>query len=191
MSDLSMLIVGVGGQGTLLASRILGTYASLKELDCKLSEVHGMAQRGGSVVTHVRIGEKVLSPIVGLGGADIILSFEKLEAARFIPYLKKNGIVIVNTQEILPMPVIVGSAKYPDNIFEIISERTDKIIEIPALEVAEKAGSSKSVNVVMLGALTKALSLDKDLMAEAVKSTVKEKFIEVNIRAYEGGYALG
>ena len=184
-----ILIVGVGGQGTLLASRILGKYAFLKGLDVKLSEVHGMSQRGGSVVTHVKMADKVNSPIVAMGDADIILSFEKLEAARYLNFLKKGGIIVTNTQEILPMPVITGAKEYPVDCLEKIKNAGIAVAEKDALALAEKAGSPKAVNVVMLGALTKYLGLDKDVMLEALKTTVPAKFLDMNLKAFELGYA--
>ncbi len=183
-----ILIVGVGGQGTLLASRILGKFAFLKGLDVKLSEVHGMSQRGGSVVTHVKMADKVNSPIVARGEADVILSFEKLEAARYLDFLKEGGIVVTNVQEILPMPVITGAKEYPSDCLENIKKAGIKVVEKDALSLAEKAGSSKAVNVVMLGALTKYLGLDKAAMLEALKATVPAKFLEMNLKAFEYGY---
>ena len=185
---MNILIVGVGGQGTLLTSRILGKYAELKGFDCKLSEVHGMAQRGGSVVTHVRFGEKVFSPIIWEGSADIILSFEKLEALRASNYLKKDGIILVNDEEIYPMPVITGQVKYPDDIKDNLAKITDNLYFINALNLAKEAGSSKAVNVVMIGSLTKKMNFDFEVMLKAVELCVPPKFLELNKLALTLGY---
>ena len=190
MKTMSILISGVGGQGTLLASMILGHIAINKGYDVKLSEVHGMAQRGGSVITHARFGEKVYSPIVDRGGADILISFEKLETLRWIPYLKKDGIVLSNTQEILPMPVITGAQKYPSNIEEIIKNKFKKSIFVDALSIAREVGNTKAVNSVMLGLLAKNMHIDKSAWINAIKDTVKPKFIDMNIEALERGYSL-
>ena len=185
---MNILIVGVGGQGTLLTSRILGKYAELKGFDCKLSEVHGMAQRGGSVVTHVRFGEKVFSPIIWEGSADIILSFEKLEALRAISYLKKDGVLLINDEEIYPMPVITGQVKYPDDIKENLEKFTKNLYFVNALDLAKKAGSDKAVNVVMIGALAKKMGFDFDIMRKAVSLCVPPKFAELNEKAFELGF---
>ncbi|MBE5756734.1 MAG: indolepyruvate oxidoreductase subunit beta [Clostridia bacterium] len=185
---MNILIVGVGGQGTLLTSRVLGKYAELKGFDCKLSEVHGMAQRGGSVVTHVRFGEKVFSPIIWEGSADIILSFEKLEALRAVNFLKKDGIILVNDEEIYPMPVITGKVKYPDGIKESLESVSKNLFFINALELAKKAGSSKAVNVVMIGALAKKMNFDFDTMIKAIELSVPSKFVELNKLALKLGY---
>ena len=166
MKTTSVLIVGVGGQGTLFASMVFGQLALDLGFDVKLSEVHGMAQRGGSVVTHVRYGEKVASPIVDLGGADVLLAFERLEALRWLPYLKKDGKVYVNTQEILPMPVITGAAEYPQDIMERISAFGVDAVPVDALSLATQAGSVKAVNVVMIGALARSLDIPKEAWIE-------------------------
>ncbi|HHU43492.1 MAG: indolepyruvate oxidoreductase subunit beta [Bacillota bacterium] len=184
----NILIVGVGGQGTLLASRILGSLAHMLDKECKLSEVHGMSQRGGSVVTHVRVGDKVLSPLVSEGETDFILAFEKLEALRWRHYLKKDGILIVNNQEIMPMPVITGEMKYPQDIFDILEKEGIRYEKINALDLAKQAGTTKAVNTVMLGVLAKLLGIDYDKIQKAVENTVKEKFIEVNKKALDLGY---
>ena len=184
----SVMIVGVGGQGTLLASRILGNVAINEGYDVKMSEVHGMAQRGGSVVTYVKYGDKVHSPIISEGEADIIVSFEELEAYRWLSYLKKDGTLIVNTQQIEPMPVIIGAEKYPENIVNKIEAKTDGIISVDALAKANEAGNSKAVNVVLLGVLAKNSGITKDKWIDAVKATVPAKFLEVNLKAFELGY---
>lgn len=185
----NILIVGVGGQGTLLASRILGQLAVNKGLDCKLSEVHGMSQRGGSVVTNVKIADKVLSPIIGLNDADIILAFEQLEAIRYTNYLKKGGVIVVNTQKIMPMPVIIGARDYPENIISELEKRCN-VVAVNALDIANEIGSVKCVNVVMIGALAKQLGLSFEEIDEALKQTIKPNLYELNRKALEKGYNL-
>lgn len=184
----SVMIVGVGGQGTLLASRILGNVVIEEGYDVKVSEVHGMAQRGGSVVTYVKYGEKVYSPIISEGEADIILSFEELEAYRYLPYLKKGGALIVNAQEIDPMPVITGAAKYPEEIVQKLKNKADGVIAVDALALANEAGNSKAVNVVLLGVLAKSSDIAEEKWLEAVKKTVPPKFLDVNLKAFALGY---
>lgn len=184
----SVMIVGVGGQGTLLASRILGNVVIEEGYDVKVSEVHGMAQRGGSVVTYVKYGEKVYSPIISEGEADIILSFEELEAYRYLPYLKKGGTLIVNAQEIDPMPVITGAAKYPEEIIQKLKDKADGVIAIDALALANEAGNGKAVNVVLLGVLAKSSGIAEEKWLEAVRKTVPPKFLDVNVKAFALGY---
>ena len=186
----SIMIVGVGGQGTLLASRILGNAAIKQGFDVKVSEVHGMSQRGGSVVTYVRYGDKVYSPVINKGGADIILAFEQLEAYRYLDYLKKDGKLIVNTQKIDPMPVITGAAKYPENIIEKIKAKGASVIALDAAELAVKAGNVKAVNVVLIGVLASKMNIEKEVWLEVIKETVPPKFYEVNVSAFELGYSL-
>ncbi len=185
---MNILIAGVGGQGTLLASRVLGKYAALSGKDCKLSEIHGMSQRGGSVVTHVRIGDKIYSPVVWEGSADIVLAFETLEAARVAHYLKKEGVLLVNGEKILPMPVITGVASYPEGLEERLKDSHEKTYFIAAQEWAMEAGSAKATNIVMMGALCKLLGFDKALMAEAVAACVPPKFAALNMAAFNFGY---
>ncbi len=185
---MNIMIVGVGGQGTLLASRILGAAAQNIGMDVKLSEVHGMSQRGGSVVTYVRYGEKIASPIIEHGGADIILAFEQLEAYRYIPYLKEGGTMIVNTQKTDPMPVICGTAKYPEQILEKIEKMNIKVIALDALTLAIEAGNAKAANVALIGTLAKHSTIEKEHWINAVKSTVPAKFLEANLTAFELGY---
>lgn len=185
---MNILIAGVGGQGTLLASRVLGKYAMLCGKDCKLSEIHGMSQRGGSVVTHVRIGEKIYSPVVWEGSADMIIAFETLEAARVKHYLKKDGILLVNEEKILPMPCITGAAKYPDGLKESLEKENAGVCFIAAQNIAIEAGSAKATNIVMLGALCKLFDFDKDVMRQAVAECVPAKFIELNLKAFELGF---
>ena len=185
----NIMIVGVGGQGTLLASRILGNTVINEGYDVKLSEVHGMSQRGGSVVTYVKYGDKVYSPIVDKGEADIILAFELLEAYRALPYLKKGGKIIVNNQKIDPMPVISGLANYPENIPEKLSATADCTV-VDALSLAKEAGNTKSVNVVLIGVMAKSTDIPYDKWVETIKTTVPEKFLEANLKAFELGYNL-
>ncbi len=183
----NIMIVGVGGQGTLLASRILGNTVINEGYDVKVSEVHGMSQRGGSVVTYVKYGEKVYSPIVDKGEADIILAFEMLEAARALPFLKKGGIMIANTQQIDPMPVITGAAKYPENIEGRLKEKVN-LTALDASELALKAGNIKAVNVVLIGVMAKSTDIPYEKWVETIKTTVPEKFLDVNLKAFELGY---
>ncbi len=184
----SILIVGVGGQGTLLASRLLGGAMMDQGYDVKVSEVHGMSQRGGSVETYVRYGDKVYSPLISLGEADILLAFEQLEAARFLPYLKAGGRVVVNTQKMDPMPVVAGNMQYPDGLMEKIRAQGADVLAIDALSLAEQAGSAKAVNVVLIGALAKRLDTDKEIWLRTIEKTVPPKFIEMNKKAFELGY---
>lgn len=181
---MDILIAGVGGQGTLLASRVLGNYATNQNLDCKLSEVHGMAQRGGSVITFVRIGEHVNSPIIDVKSADIIIAFEKLEALRYAHFLKDDGQMLYSSQEIMPMPVVTGMAKYPSDI----KDRLINAVCINALEIAESVGNVKTANSVMLGAFTKLMKLDKEEMKKAIADSIPSKMLSVNLQAFELGY---
>lgn len=189
MNTKSIMIVGVGGQGTLLASRILGNAVISEGYDVKVSEVHGMSQRGGSVVTYVRYGEKVYSPVIDKGQADIILAFELLEAYRALPYLKEGGKIIVNNQKINPMPVIIGAAKYPESLSDKLSDKADTTV-IDALALAKKAGNIKAVNVVLIGVMAKNTDIEYETWVETIKNTVPEKFLEVNLKAFEYGYNL-
>ena len=188
METKSIMIVGVGGQGTLLASRILGNAVISEGYDVKVSEVHGMSQRGGSVVTYVRYGEKVNSPIIDKGGADIILAFEELEALRALPFLKKDGKIIVNTQNIDPMPVITGAAAYPEHIIDSLKAAGADVTAVDALDLAIKAGNMKSVNVVLIGVMAKNTAIPENVWKDTIKSTVPEKFLEANLKAFELGY---
>ncbi|PKM72622.1 MAG: indolepyruvate oxidoreductase subunit beta [Firmicutes bacterium HGW-Firmicutes-16] len=187
-----IMIVGVGGQGTLLASRILGSVLIGQGYDVKMSEVHGMSQRGGSVVTYVKFGEKVYSPLVDQGEADYILAFERLEAARWISYLKDGGTLIVNDRRISPMPVITGAMPYPDEIVEKLRAKGSKIIASDALSLANEAGNAKSVNVVMIGILSALAEFSEDVWQKAIVECVKPKFLELNQKAFSLGreYAL-
>lgn len=187
MDTTSIMIVGVGGQGTLLASRIIGSVALAEGRDVKVSEVHGMSQRGGSVVTYVRFGEKVASPIIDKKGADTVLAFEKLEAVRALPFLKDGGRMIVNTQEIDPMPVITGACEYPRDTLETLAANSD-LTAVDALSLAVKAGTAKAVNVVLIGVLAKISGIAKEKWTDALKATVPPKFLELNLKAFEYGY---
>lgn len=188
MAVRSIMIVGVGGQGTLLASRIIGNVLLAEGHDVKVSEVHGMSQRGGSVVTYVRYGENVAAPTIEKGGADIILSFELLEALRWIPYLKKGGKLVVNNQQIDPMPVITGAASYPENIPEKLAEAGISYEAIDALSLALQAGSPKAVNVVLIGLMAKHTDISKEKWLAALEKTVPQKFLELNKKAFELGF---
>jgi len=183
----NIMIVGVGGQGTLLASRILGNVLIREGYDVKVSEVHGMSQRGGSVVTYVKYGEKVYSPIIGEGEADIILAFEQLEAYRALPYLKQGGVVVTGTQCIDPMPVIIGAAKYPENLCDKIAEKAD-LISADAIGMAREAGTIKAANVVLIGILARRTDIPYETWIEVLKNTVPSKFLDVNLKAFEMGY---
>ncbi len=190
MKTTSLMIVGVGGQGTLLASKLLGKLLLGQGYDVKVSEVHGMSQRGGSVVTYVKYGDRVYSPVVTDGEADFIISFEKIEAARYVSCLKKGGKIIVNTQQIDPMPVIIGNAQYPVDVLDTLSDAGIDIDSMDALSLAEQAGSAKAVNIVLMGRLAKYLGVDKAKWEEAIVNTVPEKFKELNLKAFELGYSF-
>ena len=183
----NIMIVGVGGQGTLLASRILGNTVLNEGYDVKVSEVHGMSQRGGSVVTYVKFGDAVHSPIIDKGEADIILAFELLEAYRALPWLKQGGKIIVNRQQINPMPVITGAAQYPEDIEGKLSAVAN-VTALDALSLAEQAGSAKAVNVVLIGLMAKNTDIPYEKWVETVKTTVLAKFLEINLKAFDLGY---
>ncbi|WRS28754.1 indolepyruvate oxidoreductase subunit beta [Oscillospiraceae bacterium MB08-C2-2] len=184
----SILIVGVGGQGTLLASKLLGEVVCDQGYDVKVSEVHGMSQRGGSVVTYVKYGEKVYSPLIDAGEADVMVAFELLEAVRYLPFLKKGGTIVVNDQKIDPMPVIIGSAQYPQNLLEELTAAGVKLLAMDGLAVAAEAGNAKAVNVVLMGALAKQLPYPKEVWEKALTKVVPPKFLEMNKRAFVLGY---
>lgn len=188
MKTTSIMIVGVGGQGTLLTSRILGHVAVTGGLDAKVSEVHGMSQRGGSVVTYVKMGQKVYSPLIEKGEADVLLCFEQLEALRWIDYAKPDAEIIVNRQQIDPMPVILGAAKYPQGILEQIQGAFPMVTLVSALDMAKACGSMKAVNVVMLGVLATITAFDKDIWIDAIRANVKPQFLDLNLCAFESGY---
>lgn len=188
MKTKSVMIVGVGGQGSLLASKLLGRLLTDEGYDVKVSEVHGMSQRGGSVVTYVRFGDKVYSPIVTEGEADIIIAFEKLEAARYAKFLSKDGKIIVNSQQIDPMPVIIGAAQYPENVLSELTAKGVSVDELDALSLAEQAGSSKAVNIVLMGKAAKQFGIAYDKWIKAIENTVAPKFVEMNKKAFDLGY---
>ena len=188
MKTTSVMIVGVGGQGSLLASKLMGRLLIDEGYDVKVSEVHGMSQRGGSVVTYVRFGEKVYSPIITQGEADLIISFEKLEAARYAPFLKKGGRIVVNTQEIDPMPVIIGAAEYPAGVLDELTAKGVRVEAMDALALAEKAGSAKAVNIVLMGRVAKDFGIKYEKWIKAIENTVAPKFIEMNKKAFDLGY---
>ncbi len=180
----NIMIVGVGGQGSLLASKLLGHLLLSEGYDVKVSEVHGMSQRGGSVVTYVRFGEKVYSPIIDKGEADFIVSFEKLEAARYVEYLKEGGRIVVNTQEIDPMPVITGAASYPENLIEKMQALGIQVDDMDCLSLAEEAGSAKAVNIVLMGRLSKYFDIPVEKWQKAIAECVPAKFAAMNQKAF-------
>ena len=188
MKTTNIMIVGVGGQGSLLASKLLGRLLTDEGYDVKVSEVHGMSQRGGSVVTYVRFGDKVYSPLVTDGEADCIVSFEKLEAARWAHCLKEGGTIIVNTQEIDPMPVIIGAAQYPSDILDELVAKGVKVDAVDALSTALEAGSAKAVNIVLMSRLAKHFDIPEEKWLKAIENTVAPKFVELNLKAFDLGY---
>ncbi|MDD6644156.1 MAG: indolepyruvate oxidoreductase subunit beta [Firmicutes bacterium] len=187
MKTCNVMIVGVGGQGSLLASKLLGKLLLSKGYDVKVSEVHGMSQRGGSVVTYVRFGDKVYSPVIDKGEADFIVSFELLEAARWTEYLRKGGTIITNTQEMNPMPVITGAAEYPKNLVDTMRAAGFTVDALDALSLAERAGSSKAVNLVLMGRLSKYFDFTEVEWMQAIDASVPPKFKEMNERAFALG----
>ena len=182
----NIMIVGVGGQGSLLASKLLGHLLLNKGFDVKVSEVHGMSQRGGSVVTYVRFGEKVYSPIIDQGEADLIVSFELLEAARWLPYLKEGGQIVTNTQMIDPMPVITGAAQYPEHLEEKIAGKA-RLDALDCLELARQAGSAKAVNIVLMGRLSRYFDFPEEDWLESIEACVPARFIDLNKTAFSLG----
>ena len=189
METKNIMIVGVGGQGTLLASKLLGKLLLTRGYDVKVSEVHGMSQRGGSVVTYVRYGEKVYSPIIDKGEADFILSFELLEAVRWAEYLKKGGVILTNNQKIAPMPVITGAAAYPEGLEKTLSDAGLRLDAFDALSPAEQAGSSRAVNLVLLGRLSAYFDFTEQEWMVAIEQSVPPKFLEMNKKAFLAGRA--
>ena len=188
MAVTNILIVGVGGQGTLLTSRILAQAAINMGHDVKVSEIHGMAQRGGSVVTQVRYGDQVYAPIIQKGTADILLAFEKLEAARLLDYLRPNGQLIVNDEQIDPLPVLSGKAKYPTDILTKMNAVVKNMRVVKASKIAEDIGNRKAANVVMVGLLAKVAEFDKEVVKEALAQLVPPKTMDINLAAFEAGY---
>lgn len=190
MQTKNIMIVGVGGQGTLLTSRILGGITLRAGYDVKMSEVHGMAQRGGSVVTFVRYGDKVEEPIVEEGQADVLIAFERLEALRYAHFLKKDGVLIVNDQRIDPMPVVIGAAEYPEHILEDLA-KAHKVLAVDAMQEAKKLGNSRTFNVIVLGIAAQHMDFSKEDWLAVIEGTVPPKTVEINKKAFEVGYSLG
>ena len=187
MATKNIMIVGVGGQGTLLTSRILGGLAITGGYDVKLSEVHGMAQRGGSVVTFVRYGDQVAEPIVEEGQADVIIAFERLEALRYAHFLKKDGALIINDWRIDPMPVVIGAAQYPENIVSKLRQTGANLVAVDALNLAQQAGSPKATNTVLIGILSTMMPFAKENGEAAIRELVPQKFLDLNLKAFELG----
>ena len=188
MTSKNIMIVGVGGQGTLLTSRILGGLMADAGYDVKISEVHGMAQRGGSVVTYVRYGEKVAEPIVEEGQADVLIAFERLEALRYAHFLKKDGVLIVNDERIDPMPVVTGAAEYPEGILESLGA-DHTVYSTDAMAEAKKLGNPRVFNLVVLGMAASHMDFTKEQWTKVIEKTVPPKTIEINLKAFEAGYA--
>ena len=187
METKNIMIVGVGGQGSLLASKLLGHLLLEQGYDVKVSEVHGMSQRGGSVVTYVRYGDKVASPVIDKGEADYIVSFELLEAARWLEYLKPGGQIVTSTQQIDPMPVITGAAQYPEDLVEKMRAAGAKVDALDCLGLAEQAGSSKAVNIVLMGRLSHYFELPEEAWQRSLEAMVPAKFLELNRKAFALG----
>ena len=187
METKNIVIAGVGGQGTLLTSRVLGGLAVERGLDVKLSEVHGMAQRGGSVVTFVRYGESVAEPVVEPGQADMLIAFERLEALRYAHFLKKDGVAVINDHRIDPVPVMIGAAEYPENIIENLSARY-KTVSADAASFAARMGAPKAFNVVILGMVARYLDFSYDDWLSVIEAVVPPKTVEMNKKAFEAGY---
>lgn len=187
METKNVMIVGVGGQGSLLASKLLGRLLLARGYDIKVSEVHGMSQRGGSVVTYVRFGDKVYSPVIDKGEADFIVSFELLEAARWTEFLKPGGKIITNTQQVNPMPVIIGATAYPEDLLGKMQAAGIDVDALDALTLAEQAGSSKAVNLVLMGRLSKYFDIPSEEWLTAIEASVPPKFLELNKKAFQLG----
>jgi len=188
--EIDVLMVGVGGQGAILASKILAQVAQDQGFEVKVSEIHGMAQRGGSVVTHVRIGDKVHAPIISEGQADVILAFEQLEALRWVHYLKPGGTMVINDQTIAPVPVILGLQKYPAGIIAEIKKRVPDTVAVNALDMARQSGNDKATNVVLMGVLAGRMEIAKEAWLTALEKKVPAKFLEINKKAFELGWGV-
>ncbi len=188
MNTKNVMIVGVGGQGSLLASKLLGHLLMAQGYDVKVSEVHGMSQRGGSVVTYVRYGDKVCSPVIDKGEADYIVSFELLEAARWLSYLKPDGQIVTSTQQIDPMPVIIGAAEYPTDVLDELTAKGLSVDALDALSLAQQAGSAKAVNIVLMGRAAKYFDIPYERWIAAIENTVAPKFVEMNKVAFDLGF---
>jgi len=188
---INILIVGVGGQGTLLTSRILAQVAVDLGYDVKVSEIHGMAQRGGSVVSQVRYGEKIYSPIISKGDADIILAFEKLEAARWLDYLKPDGMIIINDDRVDPLPVMSGKLKYPEDIDQRIGQMVEKTMVVDASSIAIECGNVRAANVVLVGILAAAIGIPEAEVEKAIHAMVPPKALDINVKAFKQGHTIG
>lgn len=186
----ALLLVGVGGQGTILASKILSEGLVRQGYDVKMSEIHGMAQRGGSVTTQIKFGEKVSSPIIGLAEADVIVAFEKVEAVRCLPYLKEEGTLVVNDHEIYPLPVLTGQEQYPADVLAFLQKQVKKCKVLNANHIAAELGNTKAQNIVLLGAVIKALGLEELDWVEILKKYLPPKLHQLNIKALESGLSL-
>ena len=187
MKTKNIMIVGVGGQGSLLASKLLGQLLLSQGYDVKVSEVHGMSQRGGSVVTYVRYGERVASPVIDRGEADFIVSFEVLEAARWLPYLAPGGQIVTSVQQIDPMPVVTGSMTYPEQLVEKMRGAGVKVDALDCLSLANEAGSNRAVNIVLMGRLSHYFDLPREAWMEAMRAVVPAKFLQLNEKAFDLG----
>ena len=185
----NILLVGVGGQGTILASKILTHVALAQGYEVKMSEIHGMAQRGGSVVTQVRIGKDVYSPVIEPGEADYMVAFEQLEAYRWSHFLKKEGVLIVNTQKIAPLPVLIGTATYPESILGDLKGRIERFIQLDGLKLATEAGNAKATNVVLMGVLSKYMDFPEGAWQEALVARIPAKLLDLNKKAFAFGVA--
>lgn len=188
---INVLLVGVGGQGTILASKLLTHVALAQGYEVKMSEIHGMAQRGGSVVTQVRMGEDVYSPVIEPGEADFVVAFEQLEAYRWAHFLKKDGVLIVNTQKIVPLSVLIGSTNYPDTILADLKGRVKHVIELDGLKLASAAGNAKATNVVLMGVLSKYMEFSEEFWQNALVARIPAKFLGLNKEAFASGVAEG
>ncbi|HZW48813.1 MAG TPA: indolepyruvate oxidoreductase subunit beta [Bacillota bacterium] len=185
----TILLVGVGGQGTILAAKVLAQVGLNMNMDVKMSEIHGMAQRGGSVVTQIKIAKKVYSPLIENGEADDIISFEKLEAQRYLPLLKENGSIVYNNQEIAPMPVVIGAAQYPADIEKVLLKYTPNVRKVPANLLAAKLGNQRAVNILLLGTVAAAWQdTPKQIWLDALKTVIPARYLELNLNAFEVGY---
>lgn len=186
---INVLLVGVGGQGTILASKLLTQVAIAQGYEVKMSEIHGMAQRGGSVVTQVRMGENVYSPVIEAGEADFIVAFEQLEAYRWAHFLKKDGVLIVNTQKIVPLTVLIGAATYPESILVDLKKRVERFIGLDGLKLASEAGNAKATNVVLMGVLSKYMDFPEDAWQNALVTKIPAKMLDLNKKAFAYGVA--
>jgi indolepyruvate ferredoxin oxidoreductase, beta subunit len=184
---MNLFLCGVGGQGILLASEIISSACMNAGFDVKQSEVHGMAQRGGSVISHIRFGKKVHSPLIELGNADIVVSFEMLEALRYLPYMNKETRVIVNTQKILPAPVATGMDTYPADVLDQLNQRGLSVFPVDAFDIAHSIGETRAVNMVLVGALSVFLPLDEQTFMQVIEKRIPEKIRKVNIEAFLKG----